>query len=390
MNLFSEEFRRNPYPVYAHLREVSPLFREPQSGLYMIFDYDGVKRVLNDPATFSSRCDHDWMIFADPPRHTKLRGLVSRAFTPRVIAALEPRIRELARGYLDAVIDGGEMDMALDFSAPLAMTVIAQMLGIPAEDWTKFRDWSEAILNMSYTIPGGAAAGPALASYRAAAAEMDAYLRIVLAERRNHPGEDLLSGLQNAELDGERLTHEEILGFFQLLLVAGQETTTNLINNAILCFMENPGELARLRANPGLLPSAIEEVLRYRSPLHWMFRVGTRDVEVHGQSVPAGKILLAMIGAANRDARQFVEPDRFDITRDPNPHIAFGYGIHFCLGAVLSRLEARTALTEFLERVDTFEPATPDPWVPRNALHVHGPTRLPIRFTAAQRATTAA
>jgi cytochrome P450 len=189
-----------------------------------------------------------------------------------------------------------------------------------------------------------------------------------------------LTRLVEAEVDGERLTQQDILGFFQLLLLAGSETTTNLINNALLCLVENPEQLARLRAEPELLPTAIEEVLRYRSPLQWMFRQTRRDIEMHGQTIPAGKLVLAMIGSANHDPQQFRESSRFDITRDPNPHIAFGHGIHFCLGAALARLESRIALSDLLKRVKGFELASDEPWEPRKGLHVHGPTRLPIRF----------
>jgi cytochrome P450 len=203
-----------------------------------------------------------------------------------------------------------------------------------------------------------------------------------LAERRESPKDDLLTRLLHAELDGARLSHAEILGFFQLLLLAGSETTTNLVNNAILCFIENPEQLARLRAAPELLPSAIEEVLRYRSPLQWMFRVTTREVQLHGETIPAGKVMLVMMGSANRDPKQFREPNRFDITRNPNPHIAFGHGIHFCLGAALARLEAKIALTEFLNRIDDFQFASDTPWEPRKGLHVHGPTHLPLRFVS--------
>jgi cytochrome P450 len=182
-------------------------------------------------------------------------------------------------------------------------------------------------------------------------------------------------------VDGERLTEDEILGFVQLLLVGGQETTVNLLNNAVLCFIENPEQLARLQAAPDLLPCAIEEVLRYRSPVQWMPRATRRDVPMHGQVIPAGKLVLPMIGSANHDPKQFRDPERFDITRDPNPHIAFGHGIHSCLGAPLARLEARIALADFLERVKEFRLAGFDPWEPRKALHVYGPSRLPIRFT---------
>jgi cytochrome P450 len=209
---------------------------------------------------------------------------------------------------------------------------------------------------------------------------MGEYLARLLDERRRSPGDDLLTRLVQAEVDGERLTHAETVGFFQLLLLAGSETTTNLVNNAVLCFVENPDQLAHLRERPDLLPSAIEEVLRYRSPLHWMYRLTTREVEMHGRTIPARKLVLAMIGSANHDPKQFRDPERFDITRDPNPHLAFGHGNHFCMGAPLARLEARIALGDLLERLTEIRLASPDPWEPRRGLHVHGPSRLPIRF----------
>jgi cytochrome P450 len=204
----------------------------------------------------------------------------------------------------------------------------------------------------------------------------------LIAQARSVRLDALLARLVEAEVDGERLTQEEILGFVQLLLVGGQETTVNLINNAVLSLLEHPDQLALLRATPELLPSAIEEVLRYRSPFQWMTRATTREVELHGQIIPAGKLVLPVMGAANRDPRQFPDANRLDIRRDPNPHIAFGHGIHACLGAPLARLEARIALGDFLERVDTFELASNEPWEPRKALQVLGPTRLPIRFKA--------
>jgi cytochrome P450 len=182
------------------------------------------------------------------------------------------------------------------------------------------------------------------------------------------------------------LTHDEILGFFQLLVVGGQETTANLINNAILCFLEHPDQFARIRAEPALLPPAIEEVLRYRSPLQWIMRTPRRDVDLHGQLIPAGKLVLPMIGSANRDPRQFPQAERFDILRAPNPHIAFGHGIHSCLGAPLARLEARIALSDLLARLKNLALASAEPWQPRQALNVHGPAHLPIRFEPARQA----
>jgi len=381
IDIFSDEARRNPYPLYDQIRTASPVLRDPTTGLWILLDYESVSRALTDHETFSSKHGPvEWMIFLDPPRHSKLRGLISQAFTPRSVANLEPRIQELSSQLLESAMARGEMDVAADFSVPLPMAVIAEMLGIPIADRPRFTKWNDAILRMSYTVTAGAALEDVVNDFRSATAEMNEYLTGVLAERRVSPRDDLLTRLVHAELDGERLTQQEILGFFQLLLLAGSETTTNLVNNAILCFTEHPDQLARLRAAPELLPSAIEEVLRYRAPLQWMYRVPTRPVEMSGQTIPAGKVVLAIIGSANRDPKQFPDPNRFDIARNPNPHIAFGHGIHFCLGAALARLEGRVALGEFLKRMANFELATKEPWEPRKGLHVHGPVRLPIRF----------
>jgi len=386
MNLFSDEVRRDPYPLYDELRSSSPLLRiPPPFDAWMLFDYDTVKWALNDHATFSSRVPAPkWFIFFDPPAHTKLRALISRAFTPRTIVNLEPRIRELSRELLDRAIDRtlerGEMDLADAFSIPLPMQVIVGMIGIPTAEWPRYNRWSEIILRLSHTRSGGEEAEQALRDFQAVSVEMNTYLAEMIGQRRKAPQDDLLTRLVEAEVDGERLSQEEILGFFQLLIVGGQETTTNLIDNAVLCLLEHPDQLALLRAEPDLLPSAIEEVLRYRSPLQWMMRAPRRDVEVHGQVIPAGALVLAMMGSANRDPRQFTDADRFDIRRDPNPHVAFGHGIHFCLGAALARTEARIALSDLLQRFKSFELAADQPLQPRQALNVHGPMRLPIRF----------
>jgi cytochrome P450 len=393
LDLFSDEMRRNPYPPYDQLRAASPVLHVPPPfDAWLIFDYEGVKRALNDHDTFSSAvpAPRNWFLFFDPPRHTKLRALISRAFTPRVVANLEPRIRELSRQLLDETIERGEMDLAADYAVPLPMKVIAEMIGIPAEDWPRFKRWSDGILRLSYARSGGEEAAAAGREFGAVTAEMSAYLTEAVARRRAAPRDDLLTRLVEAEVDGERLAHDEILGFFQLLVVGGQETTTNLIDNAILCFIEHPAQLARVRATPGLLPSAIEEVLRYRAPLQWMMRTPRRDVEVHGQVIPAGRLVLPMIGSANRDPRVFFDAGRFDVARDPNPHLAFGHGIHACLGAPLARLEARIALADLLERVRDFRLASAEPWEPRRALHVHGPARLPVRFEPGRRAAAPA
>lgn len=386
---FSDETRRNPFPWYDQVRSVSPVFHEPGTGRFVLFDYDSVKHALTDHESFSSvvtRPDSGpgrWLIFSDPPRHTRLRALIGRAFTPRAVAGLEPRIGELADALLDRRLDAGEMDLVADLSLPLPLMVIAELLGAPADDWPRFRRWSDAVMGLIHTVSGSPEAAHAVSMYVAAHGEMQAYLAPLIEGRRAQPRDDLLSRLVQAEVDGDRLGDEDVLGFFQLLLLAGHETTTNLIDNAILSLLEYPDQLALLRRVPELIPAGIEEVLRHRTPVQAAFRMTTRDVELRGQRIPAGRLVLAMIGSANRDPMRFSHPEQFDVRRSPNPHIAFGHGIHFCVGAPLARLEGRIALSRLLARLDTIALASEEPWEPRQAFHVHGPSRLPIRFTRA-------
>ncbi len=386
-DLLSDELRRDPFRVYDELRERSPVLRDPRTGAWMIFDHEGVKRALHDHDAFSSAVTPstgrapDWLVFSDPPRHTKLRAILARAFTPQSIAGLEPRVRELSGELLDGALSRGEVDLVAEYAGPLPTLVIAEMIGIPLGDRPRFLRWSEAIMNLAQVVAGGAVAAAAVSEHAAVRGEMEAYVGDLIAARRRAPGDDLLTRLVEAEVDGERLTDDEILGFFQLLLAAGIETTTNLIGNGVLCLLESPGELARVEAAPELWPAAIEEILRYRSPVQMMFRQARRDVGLRGGTIPAGAFVLAMIGAANRDPGQFRDPGRFDVARTPNPHLAFGHGVHFCIGAPLARLEARVALPDLLARARGLALATDAPWEPRRALHVHGPRRLPVRFT---------
>jgi cytochrome P450 len=384
--IFSDDVRRDPYHWYARVRETSPVLHDPRSGMWMLFDYESVKRAMDDHETFSSVVHPptgrapEWLVFLDPPRHSKLRAIIMRTFTPRAIARLEPRVRELSAALLDEHIGRGEMDLVDDYAGPLPVMVIAELIGIPLEDRPRFMRWSQAIVNLSYAIAGGALAEQAIREH-VPRAEMLAYVTELASRRRIDPRDDLLTRLVETEVDGERLSMEDILGFFQLLLSAATETTTNFIDNAVLSFIENPSQLTRLRDNPALLPSALEEVVRYRSPGQAIFRETTRDVSLHGKAIPAGSFVLVMVGSANRDPKRFVEPETFDIGRDPNPHIAFGHGIHFCIGAALARLEVRVALTDLFDRMETIELASHEPWEPRKALHVHGPAHLPIRFS---------
>jgi cytochrome P450 len=300
---------------------------------------------------------------------------VNKAFTPRVVAGLEGRIRALSAELLGRVRGLGEMDLAADYAVRLPTMVISELLGIPKEDWETCARWNEVLVNISHAFAGTAEARTAHQAFVAATGEMGTYLDGILKS----PGDGLLTRLRDAEIDGERLTRDEVLGFFQLLLLAGSETTTHLILNAIVCLTDHPGEFERLRANPGLLPTAIEEVLRYRSPVQWMYRKVVRDVELGGQVVPAGAFVLAVMGAANRDPKVFAEAGRFDVGRQVNPHVAFGHGGHFCMGAALARMEGRIAMEDLLG-LRELRRADEAPWKPRKGLHVHGPESLRVVF----------
>ena len=384
MTFFTPEMRRDPYPAYQRLRRDAPVLHYPPTDAWMLFGYDAVKRALTDHEAFSSAVSAGtparWLIFQDPPRHSQLRALVSRAFTSRAVASLEPRVEQLTAALLAPLLARGEMDLVGDLAVPLPLMVIAQMLGAPVDDWPEFRRWSDAILALSHSLAGDDGALDAELAYDDVTREMERYLGALLRARRIAPADDLLTRLLQAEVDGERLDDAEILAFFQLLLVAGHETTPNLVSNAVLCLLDHPEQRARLTAEPALLPSALEEVLRYRSPVQAMFRATRRDVDIAGRRIPAGRLVLTMIGSANRDEAMFADADRFDIGRDPNPHIAFGHGIHFCIGAPLSRLEARIALTALLGQTRDLRRASDAPWEPRDAFNVHGPTSLPLRF----------
>jgi cytochrome P450 len=345
----------NPFPRYRLMRESQPVFYQPQHQFWQVFRYDDVQRVLSDYASFSSVFGGSEgenplgasLISMDPPRHRQLRNLVTQAFTPRGVAQLAGRITAIVNELLDAVAARGQtgqagqtghMDIIDDLAYPLPVIVIAEMLGIPHEDRERFKIWSDIIV-------GAANAGEGNPQV-----EMSAYFFNMIEQRSRERKDDLISALLDAQIGGEHLDLRELLGFCILLLVAGNETTTNLIGNAILCFDEHPEVYEQLRAEPKLIPGAIEEVLRFRSPVQFMYRRAAADVTFKNQEIRAGQMVLAWIGSANRDEAQFPNADDFDIKRTPNRHIAFGHGIHFCLGAPLARLEAKIALTMLLER----------------------------------------
>ena len=389
--LASIEEQLNPFPLYQTMRRSQPVYYDRQRQNWNIFRYDDVQRVLSDYSLFSSKFAGDIpdsadepfaasMIATDPPRHRQLRSLVTQAFTPKAVDALAPRITEIVHHHLDQVMAGGGMDVIQDLGYPLPVIVIAELLGIPTEDRERFKTWSDVIVSLA-DLGGNV---DYAAFNNSAVLEMSAYFFNMIEKRRQEPGDDLISGLLAAEVDGQKLSLVELLGFCALLLVAGNETTTNLIGNGMLTFSEHPEAWEHLRKQPDLLAQAIEEVLRYRSPVQAMFRVTTQEVELAGQVIPAHAPLVAWIGAANHDEGQFTDPEKFDIARAPNRHLAFGQGIHYCLGAPLARLEARIAFQAMLERFDTVELAQDIKLERLPSLIVYGVRSLPISFTQAR------
>ena len=369
-------FGLDPFPWYAMMRESAPIFLDPRRHNWSVFKYNDVQRVLSEHSIFSSQFMNSGsdqvldasMISMDPPRHRQLRSLVTLAFTPRTIARLEPRITEIVNELLDKVAPQGKMDVINDLSYPLPVTVIAELLGIPREDRARFKLWSDQFI------------GAAPSEGQDAQAEMSEYFKWVMEQRREEPKDDLISALLAAQIDGKHLTEQELLGFCVLLLIAGNETTTHLIGNAIWCFDDHPQAWAELRANPALLPDAIEEVLRYRSPVKMMFRVTTQDTRIGDKDIPAGSGVTAWIGSADRDEAQFPNAATFDIHRVPNRHLAFGYGIHFCLGAPLARLESKIALGIMLERFASLRCDRDVELEPVSAFILHGLKSLPVVF----------
>jgi cytochrome P450 len=366
---------------------------------WQVLGHPEASAILSEPAVFSSDLSvlqpdqDDFALFQrgnfvrmDPPQHRKLRTLVSQAFTPRVVADLEPRIAELTNELLDQVDDRFDLIDALAY--PLPVIVIAELLGIPASDRGLFRTWADVLLGQDVDPEQAvrAVSEQAVAAVAPTMREMNAYFLEYIRSRRAGPGSDLTSKLVQAEVGGERLADEEIIGFVGLLLIAGHITTTATLGNSLVTFRDNPDAVAEIRADPTLLPAAIEEVLRVRTPFPRLGRITKVDTEVGGVRIPAGQIVLPWLAAANRDERVFVEPHRFDIHRKPNPHLTFGHGIHFCLGAPLARLEARVALQLLLARYRDVEVAGDEQIEYRSPWTMVAVTRLPVVVRAASAA----
>jgi cytochrome P450 len=394
-SLFAEG---DPDAVFRRLRAEAPVHWNPGPpqfpGFWAVTRYEDILAVSRDTATFSSAYgigmntdpnnlspmsgSGKMLITTDPPRHLRLRRLVNRAFTPRMVRQMEPHIREIVTGLLDPVATAGRCDFVLDIAAPLPLAVICETMGVPRQDWDYMFALTNRVLGADdpeYQLAGAGARQTALQGHR----EMFGYFMRLVAERRRERREDLLSVLVDADVDGEALTEEELLFFGFLLIIAGNETTRNAVSGGMLALIEHPEQRDRLLADPSLIPSGVEEILRYVSPVMHMARIATRDTEIRGQPVRAGEKVLMWYPSANRDEAVFPEPDRFDVGRTPNDHLAFGYGEHFCLGAGLARLEMRVLFEELLRRLPDLALAGP---VERlHSTLLRGIKRMPVQFS---------
>ena len=399
VDLFDPTFKANPYPTYAELRSGAPVYRAelPDGrGVWLVTRYDDVVAVLKD-----ERFAKDWrsamtpeqlaqippipevmrplsenMLDKDPPDHERLRRLVSKAFTPRLIERMRPRVQEIADALLDAVEDKEGMDLIDDYAFPLPITVIAELLGVPVEDRNRFREWSNA-----------AVSGDTTQEYveKILLPHMQAfidYLRALFEEKRENPKDDLISALVLAEEAGDKLSEDELLAMVFLLLIAGHETTVNLIGNGTLALLQNPDQLQKLKDDPSLIKPAIEELLRYDGPVETSTeRFAREDVAIGDTVIPKGEMVMVVIAAADHDPARFPEPDTLDIARADNKHLAFGKGIHHCLGAPLARMEGQIALGTLLRRMpDLRLKGSPESLTWRPGMVLRGLKGLPVEF----------
>jgi pimeloyl-[acyl-carrier protein] synthase len=394
-NPFAPEFHEDPYPAYRLLRERDPVHQMPM-GAWVLTRYDDVAAALRDSrlgragsevmlAAVYGAGNEDIpmppsMLFRDPPDHTRLRSLVSRAFTPRVVEGLRARIGEIVDHLLDRSQERGRMDVIADLAYPLPVTVISEMLGVDPGDHEAIKQWSADIARGldALVMPSD----PDLVQRASRGRrELGEYFRRLIPERRRQPRQDLLTLLIAAEEQGDRLTEGELLSTCVLLYVAGHETTVNLIGNGLYALLRHPAELGRLRVQPDLLPAAVEELLRYDAPVQRTVRIAHEDVELGGRHIDKGSLIVPVMGAANRDPAHFPDPDRLDIGRRENRHVAFGYGIHFCLGAPLARLEGQIVLAHLLRRFPQLALLTErPPW--RRSFTLRGLQALPVSCAA--------
>ena len=391
-NPMEPEFLADPYPTYHRLRAEDPVHHSPL-GFWVLTRYEDVVSVLRDSrfikeplaalvaARFGGEVPRGVglsMLDRDPPDHTRLRGLVSKAFTPRVVEGLRPRIQEIVDGLIARAQAAGSMDVIEEFAYPIPVNVICEMMGVPVKDHERFKGWSLDIARGldSIWLPPDSEIPRRSAAARHAIGD---YFRELIAERRASPRGDLLSALIAAEEAGDKLNEEELLATCILILIAGHETTVNLIGNGVLALLRQPAELGRLRVTPGLITSAVEELLRYDGPVQRTARVASDDVTIGGRTIRQGEMVMPFIGAADRDPAQFPEPDRLDLSRADNRHIAFGWGIHFCLGAPLARVEGQIAIDTLVRRMPRLELVS-DTVEYRQSLTLRGLKALPVKF----------
>lgn len=382
---YAYEIHEDPYPTYARLRAEAPAYWNESLRLWALSRHADVLAAFKDWQRFSSRFGvsidagtfHEHasatmsFLAMDPPRHDRLRALVSKGFTPRRVAEIEPRIRSLAVEYLDTFAGGDRCDFIRDFAGKLPMDVISEMLGVPAADRAMLRGWADDMVHREegvQSMPQAAIEGGLRALQ---------YFSAMLAERRKKPGTDLTAALVTAEIDGDRLSDREIIGFLILMVVAGNETTTKLLGNALYWLWRNPEQRELLRHDPTLVPRWVEETLRYDNSTQALARVMAADVEVHGKKLREGDKVVLLVGSGNRDERVFPHADRYDLMRDTSATLSFGQGVHFCLGASLARLEGRVALEEVLKRIPRYE-IDPAGLVRVHSVNVRGFSAMPL------------
>ncbi len=371
VNIAARAHKNNPYPFYSQLRSnhpVFPLILPDRRTIWLVTRYEDVASVLKDErfakdpanAPGNQTAKQPWiprfaqplarhMLNTDKPDHTRLRGLVNKAFSPRMIQRMDDRIRSLTEDILRRIRGRQKIDLISDFALPIPTTVIAEMLGVPSEDGKKFNRWSNAVLQAFSTRWGMVKAVPRIWAFVR-------YIRRFVRLRRIQPRDDLASKLATAEIDGQRLNEDEMVAMVFLLLFAGHETTVNLIGNGMLALLEHPDQLQLLRDNPNLIDSTVEELLRHSSPVEMATeRYAREDIEISGVKIPRGSLVGAVIASANRDENQFETPDGLDITRQPNKHLAFGLGSHYCTGAALARLEGKIAISMLVQAIPKLE-----------------------------------
>ncbi len=397
-DLFAPDFHADPYPFYEMMHEKMPLFFRPDWNNWYLTRHEDVAAAFKDarfgreilgvmtreelgwpetPASMRPLYDMQdaWMLLKDPPEHTHLRNLVHKAFTPRTVERLRERAQVITDELIDKVQVSGGMDMIADFALPLPITIIAEMLGVPPEDYDRLNVWSDALMHTVDSVQS-----PELLQQGAdMTMEFSAYIHEMIALRRKHPQEDLISALVAAEAENDKLTEDEMVATATLLLFGGYETTVNLIGNGMLALLRHPDQWEKLKANPALVKSAVEELLRYDSPVQLTSRWVQEDLEFAGHSFKRGQVVDFMVGAANRDPLRFPNPGVLDITRDPNPHIAFGSGIHFCIGAPLARMEAQIAFATLARRLPNLKLAA-DTLRYREIYVFRGLQALPVTF----------